>query len=222
MSQGTEYQYKVAAVSAVDGKKYQGKDSDVSAVKTGAPENGSIYTVGKLNYKVLDSNKVSVAGMAKITGKVSIPNTVAIAGKVFKVTSIESKAFYRNKHLVDLKIGNNVTYVGAYSFYQCPNLETAKFGSRVQVISTCAFTQCPKLGNVTLPERIEKLGAKLFYQCKSMKTLTIRTTKLNYLGTKALAINSKAIIKVPKSKYTSYVKLISKSGKYSAMKIQKF
>lgn len=219
---GNEYQYKVVAVGSVEGKKYQGEYSDTVTVKIGKPETGDIYSVGKLNYKITNSNEVRVIGLAKNIASLSIPTAVSISGKPYKVTSIDHKAFYRNENLVDVKIGNNVNYIGKYSFYQCPNLESVKFGGRVQTISTCAFTQCPKLGNVVLPSSVERLGAKAFFKCTSMRIMTVKTSRLNYLGTKAFAINPKITIRVPKSKYSAYVKMIKKSGKYAATKFQKF
>lgn len=219
---GNEYQYKVVAVGAVEGKKYQGEYSDTVTVKIGKPETGDIYSVGKLNYKITNSNEVRVIGLAKNIASLSIPTAVSISGKPYKITSIDHKAFYRNENLVDVKIGNNVNYIGKYSFYQCPNLESVKFGGRVQTISTCAFTQCPKLGNVVLPSSVERLGAKAFFKCTSMRIMTVKTSRLNYLGTKAFAINPKITIRVPKSKYSAYVKMIKKSGKYAATKFQKF
>lgn len=42
---GNEYQYKVAAVRSVEGKKYQGEYSDTVTAKIGKPETGDIYSV---------------------------------------------------------------------------------------------------------------------------------------------------------------------------------
>ena len=219
---GNEYQYKVIAVASVEGKKYQSEASEIVTVKIGKPEAGDIYSVGKLNYKIMNSSEVRVTGLAKNTAVLSIPTAVSISGKSYKVTSIDQKAFYKNENLMNVKIGNNINYIGKYAFYQCPNLETVKFGSKIRTISTCAFTQCPKLENVTLPSSLEQIGAKAFYQCKSIKILSIKSSKLKYLGKKALAVNSKITIRVPKAKYSAYVKMIQKSGKYSKTKFQKF
>lgn len=148
---GTEYSYKVVGVCSVDGKKYQGADSDIVTAKIGTPQIGDVYSVGDLKYKVTGAKEVSVIGLAKEEVEIKIPSAVSISGKAYKVTSVQAKAFYQNEDIVSIAIGNNVTYVGKYAFYQCPNLEAVKFGKRVSVISTCAFTQCPNLENVTLP-----------------------------------------------------------------------
>ena len=218
---GTEYQYKVVAVRFVEDQQHKGDESDVVSGKVGIPQIGDIYTVGKLNYKVMSNKEVRVTGLAKPVASLTIPLSVSISGKSFKVTSIDHKAFYKNEDLINVKIGNNVTYIGQYSFYQCPNLESVKFGSRVQNISTCAFTQCQNLGNVTLPARVERLGAKAFYQCTNMNVMVINSSNLNYIGKKGLAINSKATIKVPSSKYSSYKKMITDSVIYKGTKIVK-
>ena len=219
---GTEYSYKVVGVCSVDGKKYQGADSDIVTAKIGTPKIGDVYSVGNLKYKVTGAKEVSVTGLAKVIDTLTIPSSVTISGKVYKVTAIQDKAFYQNEDIVSIAIGNNVTYVGKYSFYQCPNLENVKFGKRVSVISTCAFTQCPNLENVTLPSSIRRIGAKAFYQCTSIKVLKINGSVLEYVGKKGLAVNKSVTLRLPKKVYTKYKKLIKASGVYSKTKFVKF
>ena len=219
---GTEYSYKVVGVCSVDGKKYQSADSDVVTAKIGTPQIGDTYSVGDLNYKLTGTKEVTVTGLAKVTDTLVIPSSVTISGKVYKVTSVQAKVFYRNEDIVNVIIGNNVTYVGKYAFYQCPNLETVKFGKRVSVISTCAFTQCPNLENVTLPSSIRRIGAKAFYQCISIKVLKINGSALEYVGKKGLAVNKTVTLRLPKKVYTKYRKLIKVSGVYSKTKFVKY
>lgn len=219
---GTEYSYKVVGVCSVDGKKYQGADSDVVTAKIGTPQIGDVYSVGDLKYKVTGAKEVSVIGLAKEEVEIKIPSAVSISGKVYKVTAIQDKAFYQNEDIVSIAIGNNVTYVGKYAFYQCPNLETVKFGKRVSVISTCAFTQCPNLENVTLPSSIRKIGAKAFYQCTSIKIFKINGSALEYVGKKGLAVNKTVTLRLPKKYYSVYQKLIKASSVYSKTKYAKF
>lgn len=219
---GTEYSYKVVGVCSVDGKKYQGADSDIVTAKIGTPQVGDVYSVGDLKYKVTGAKEVSVIGLAKEEVEIKIPSAVSISGKAYKVTSVQAKAFYQNEDIVSIEIGNNVTYVGKYAFYQCPNLEAVKFGKRVSVISTCAFTQCPNLENVTLPSSIRRIGAKAFYQCTSIKVLKINGSVLEYVGKKGLAVNKTVTLRLPKKVYTKYRKLIKASGVYSKTKFVKF
>ena len=219
---GTEYSYKVVGVSSVDGKKYQGADSDIVTAKIGIPQIGDVYSVGDLKYKVTGAKEVSVIGLAKEEVEIKIPSAVSISGKVYKVTSIQAKAFYQNEDIVSIAIGNNVTYVGKYAFYQCPNLETVKFGKRVSVISTCAFTQCPNLESVILPASVKRLGAKVFYKCNSIRVIQIESSALEYVGKKGLAVNKTVTLRLPKKVYTKYKKLIKASGVYFKTKFVKF
>ena len=218
---GIEYSYKVVGVCSVDGKKYQGADSDIVTAKIGTPQIGDVYSVGDLKYKVTGAKEVSVIGLAKEEVEIKIPSAVSISGKAYKVTSVQDKAFYQNEDIVSIAIGNNVTYIGKYAFYQCPNLEAVKFGKRVAVISTCAFTQCPNLENVTLPSSIRRIGAKAFYQCTSIEVLKINGSVLEYVGKKGLAVNKTVTLRLPKKVYTKYRKLIKASGVYSKTKFVK-
>ena len=219
---GTQYSYKVVAVRSLSGKKYQGEESDVVTTKIGTPQIGDTYSVGDLNYKLTGTKEVTVTGLAKVTDTLVIPSSVTISGKVYKVTSVQAKAFYRNEDIVNVTIGNNVTYVGKYAFYQCPNLEAAKFGKRVSVISTCAFTQCPNLESVILPASVKRLGAKVFYKCNSIRVIQIESSDLEYVGKKGLAVNKTVTLRLPKKMYTKYKKLIKASGVYSKTKFVKF
>lgn len=219
---GTQYSYKVVAVRSLSGKKYQGAESDVVTTKIGTPQIGDTYSVGDLNYKLTGTKEVTVTGLAKVTDTLVIPSSVTISGKVYKVTAIQDKAFYRNEDIVNVTIGNNVVNVGKYAFYQCSGLETVKFGKRVAIINTCAFTQCPNLENVTLPSSIIKIGAKAFYQCTSIKIFKINGSALEYVGKKGLAVNKSVTLKLPKKVYTRYKKLIKASNIYSKTKFTKF
>ncbi len=219
---GTQYSYKVVAVRSLEGKKYQGADSDIVTTKIGTPQIGDVYSVGNLNYKIISAKEVSVTGLAKEEVEIKIPSAVSISGKAYKVTSIQEKAFYQNEDIVRVTIGNNVTEVGKYAFYQCSGLETVKFGKRVVVINTCAFTQCPNLENMTLPSSIRRIGAKAFYQCTSIKVLKINGSNLEYVGKKGLAVNKAVTLKLPKKSYTMYKNLIKASSIYSKTKFSKF
>ena len=132
---GTQYSYKVAAVRSLEGKKYQGVDSDVVTTKIGTPQIGDTYSVGNLNYKITAAKEVTVTGLAKVTDTLTIPSSVTISGKVYKVTAIQDKAFYRNEDIVKVTIGNYVTNVGKYAFYQCTSIKTLKInGSTLEYV----------------------------------------------------------------------------------------
>lgn len=219
---GTEYQYKVVAVRAVSGKKYQSEDSDIVTAKLGSIEKGKIYSVGKLNYKVMNPKEVQVMGLAKLTGTVSIPSTVTIAGNIFKVTSIADKAFMQNTDIINVKVGNSITQIGQQAFYKCVNLETVNLGNNVLYLRNGSFARCTSLKSINIPKSVKRIGIRAFYHCSNLNLVTIKTTELEYIGKKSLETAPKTVIKVPEEKYNQYRKMITKSGKYSATKIEKF
>lgn len=52
-----------------------------------------------------------------------IPEQVTIDGATYKVTSIGTKAFYRNKTLKSVVVGSNVNKIGGKAFYGCASLQ---------------------------------------------------------------------------------------------------
>ena len=72
--------------------------------------------------------------------------------------------------------------------------------------------------------KIVKINSKAFYKKSKLKKITIQSTTITSIGKNAFkGINKKAVIKVPKSKYSKYKKLLtSKTGfAKKTMKIKK-
>ena len=218
--ENTEYQYKIVAVRSAEGKMYAGQESVIVTAKVKIPIIGKTYSVEGIKYKVGKSHSVAVQGLTDSLNEIHIPGTVQIFGEIFKVKSIDHKAFYKNPDITTVTIGNNVTYIGKYSFYGCDSLKKVMFGNNVTTISTRAFTGCKNLGNVTLHSKLKVLGAEVFYKCPKVKQVVIKSGYLNYVGKKGLMIEKNAVIKVPEKMYASYVKIIEASGKYSETKIR--
>ncbi len=176
--------------------------SDSTSVKL---KKGSSYTVGSLIYKITSlpasgTGAVTLTKPAKTSiTTATIPATVKIGGRSFKVTKIASKAFKGCKKLKSVTIGKNVTTIGSQAFYGCT-----------------------KMTKVTIKTGTTKIGKKAFYNCKKLKTITIKSKKLKTVGSNAFkGINSKATITVPKSKLSAYKKLLKGKGQGTKVKIVK-
>lgn len=96
------------------------------------PKVGEKKISGDLIYKITVSHAtegtVSVSGMSKTSKKkIIIPSTVTIDNIVYKVTSIDSKAFTKGKKMTTVEIGANITKIDAKAFYNCKKLKTIKF-----------------------------------------------------------------------------------------------
>lgn len=95
---------------------------------------------------------------------------------------------------------------------------------QVTSISAKAFKKNKKLKKVVIPSTVTKIGKEAFYGCKNLKNITIKTSKLNTkrIGSKAFrGVNARAKVKVPKSKYKAYKKLLVKKGLNKKAKIRK-
>ncbi len=200
-----------------------------------APKKGSKLkdTSSKAEYKVL-SAKIS---KGKVTGTVSyvkpqnksaktvtIPAKITVNGGVYTVTAVADKAFYNNKKITKVIIGNNVTKIGAKAFYNCKKLKTATIGKKVETIGNSAFGKCTALTKIMVPAKVKKIGRQSFYGCKKLKTITVKTAKLtkSSVGSNAFkGISAKATIKVPKSKLKSYKSIMRARGASRKVKIKK-
>lgn len=100
-------------------------------------QKNAVYTVSRLKYKI-SSADTSGKGTVVFTGAtdkaarktLTIPTTVKIGGKSFRVTAIGTSAMSGAKKLTTVKIGANIMTVGAKAFCGCSKL------SNVTIFST--------------------------------------------------------------------------------------
>ncbi|MGN0152870.1 MAG: leucine-rich repeat protein [Lachnospiraceae bacterium] len=212
---------------------------------------GETTVVENATFKVLSTEEgkkaVTYVSGDKNAAKVTIPATVTVNGNTYAVTEIADNAFSGNKKLTTVsipdsvtKIGKNafkncaklksvtipaeVTEIGSDAFSGCKKLTKVTIGKNVTTIGDKAFYNCSALTKVTIPANVSKIGKQTFAGCKNLKSITIKTTKLTSknVGSNAFkGINAKATIKVPKSKLSSYKKLLKSKGVSSKAKITK-
>ena len=134
-------------------------------------------------------------------GTVTVPSTVKLDGVTYKVTSIAANAFKNNKKISKVVVGNNIVS-----------------------IEKNAFANCKKLTSVTLGKNVKTISKDTFRGCDKLKVLIIKSTKLTSASVAKDAfedIPDRATIKVPKSKYKKYKKLLRKKGLSKKVKIVK-
>ena len=97
-------------------------------------------------------------------------------------------------------------------------------GSNITSIGKNAFAGCTSLTSITIGKNVTKIGKNAFTGCKKLKSITIKTKKLTTKTVKKGAFNGiskKVVVKVPKSKYKTYKKLLPAKGLKKAAKIRK-
>ena len=162
--------------------------------------NGTKASAGNYRYKVTSAKEAALIGFAgKNVTKVTVPKEVTIGGVKLKVTSISSKAFYKNTKITAVTIGKNV-----------------------RTIDKSAFEGCKKLKNVTIGADITKISDKAFKNCSRLQTVKIDSKKLKSMGKESFkGVKSNVTVKVPAKKLDAYQKLLKKSGLSSKAKIKK-
>ena len=157
-------------------------------------------------YKVTSANGKTpavqyLAPKSGVKGTVTVPFEVTIDGVTYKVTSIAGNAFKDTKKIKKIVIGSNITSIGKN-----------------------AFAGCTSLTSITIGKNVKKIGKNAFTGCKKLKSITIKTKKLTTKTVKKGAFNGiskKVVVKVPKSKYKTYKKLLPAKGLKKAAKIRK-
>lgn len=109
-------------------------------------QKNAVYTVSRLKYKI-SSADTSGKGTVVFTGAtdkaarkaLTIPTTVKIGGKSFRVTAIGTSAMSGAKKLTTVKIGANIMTVGAKAFYGCSKFSNVTiFGTKLTTAKTGA------------------------------------------------------------------------------------
>jgi len=197
-----EYDPSADIESSTTEDKPSGKDDgsdNQSENKASGLAVGKKQVVSGTTYKATSASAVEYT-KAPAKASVTVPATVKVNGKSYKVTSIAAKAFKGNKKLKKVIIGKNVTSVGK-----------------------SAFQGCTALKSVVIPAKVTKIGKKAFYGCKKLKKVTFKTKKLKSkkVGPKAFkGTHKKATFKCGK-KLKAYKKWLPKKGASKKAKIKK-
>lgn len=132
-----------ASVTIKGKGKYNGSVTKKSRITV---QKNAVYTVSRLKYKI-SSADTSGKGTVVFTGAtdkaarkaLTIPTTVKIGGKSFRVTAIGTSAMSGAKKLTTVKIGANIMTVGAKAFYGCSKLSNVTiFGTKLTTAKTGA------------------------------------------------------------------------------------
>ncbi|MDD7209410.1 MAG: leucine-rich repeat protein, partial [Lachnospiraceae bacterium] len=133
---------------------------------------------GKENVKVLSAAKRTVEYVkpSKKTYKsVTVPSTVKISGKTYKVSRISSGAFKGMTKLQKVTIGSNVEKIGSKAFYKCKKLKKITILSKKlskSKVGSKAFYGTKKKAVVKVPKSKYK-AYKKFLSKKGNKTIKV-------------------------------------------------
>lgn len=126
-----------------------------------------VHTVKSCRYRIKNNSEVTFLGIAnKKIKNVTIPSTIKIDKKTYKVTSISPNVL-GNKGITKITMGKNVVTIGAGAFNNCRKLKKIIIkSSKLKTIGKDAFKNLPKKLVVKVPPKKIKLYKKLLKKQK--------------------------------------------------------
>lgn len=175
-------------------KKFGIKMSDIQNHHSNTGNNGLVFTVDKLHYKILSNSTVEVTGDLRGTykGRVSIPTQVKHNGTTYRVVGIGQNAFANQTGMTAVDIPSSVVSIKQDAFNNTGLKDVTIPGNNVK-IAKWAFHNCKKLVTATVRGKTPSCNPETFVGCSSMRELHIRDIKPTNYGKRLTGTN--AIIK---------------------------
>ena len=162
-----------AVIGTVDTKTYESGKSVIAS------------TEGAGDSKVTNKVSVNLSGIAKLTsliansGTVNIPASIEANDKEYPISVLGKYLMMRNKNIINVTIGNNITTIGYKAFYRASNLSVIEMTASVQSISKYAFKRIAKDAKFIITasdEDFERL-VNLIKESGVSKTVTFEQVK---------------------------------------------
>ena len=99
----------------------------------------------------------------------------------YPVTSIADGAF-KSTAVASVRIGTNITRIGAGAFCYCASLTNVTIPSSVTNILDTTFLTCTSLTTATIPDSIKSIGYQAFENCYSLTSATIPDSVISIEG----------------------------------------
>lgn len=163
---------QTAGSTGTDTQTKKGPSANKTAAKT------TTLTAGKLRYRILSKNTVTVTSVKSRNVKaVTIPASVKISRKSYKVVAVAPKAFMNCKKLAKVTVGANVTKIGSKAFLKDKKLKNIVMKSKkTKTIGAKAFAGIHKKAVFHAPKKAKKMITKKLTKKTgfSRKTMRIR------------------------------------------------
>lgn len=169
--------YNGTITKVVDLKSGNISDGNSSVDNNNTVKKGSTYKVGSFYYKVTNtlSKKVTLTKKAKSTKTVTVPATVKIKNETYKVTAIGASVWKNDKKLETIKIGKNITSIGANAMNGAKKLKKIIINSTgIKSVGAKIFKNISPKAVIKVPKNKKEAYKKLFKGKGQKKTVKIK------------------------------------------------
>ncbi len=122
---------------------------------------------------------------------VTIPATVNIDNKTYKVNAVGNRAFYDCWNIKSISLSEGLETIGNYAFYHVAASELT-LPTTLKSIGEYAFEYCYNVKTLIVPEGTETIGKYAFSYMTSLKKLTLSST-LKEIGEYVISGNSNLV-----------------------------
>ena len=148
----------------------KGYTADICSV-CGHTKNTIWITPAKFTVTLENRSEIGYTGEA--SQNLVIPAVFQQDGKWYRVTAIDSLAFYDCTSLVSVTIPNSVTTIAEGAFHGCGSLLSITISESVTSIGKDAFYRCNSLTSLVLPKSVTNIGEGAFSNCDSLQCITV-------------------------------------------------
>ncbi len=136
-------------------------------ITTGAAV-GTKVTVSGIKYQVTGEYAVKCIGTSAKAKTTTVPTSVTINDKNYRVTAVESNSYKNNKNITRASLGANVKQIGANAFLNCKNLKELKiYGNNIKSIGKNCVKGIKKGASITIICKNKKVYNSLVKKLKS-------------------------------------------------------
>lgn len=137
------------------------------------------YESNNLLYRFVDGHdhtpnvSVRVKPGVKLSGAVTIPQTIAIKGVTYTVRYIAEEGFAEQYNITSIDLHNQFIEIGKNGFRNCSKLTTVSNTNHLMYIYEGAFDGCSELTSFNIYQDVLYLFKNTFRNCENLKTLTL-------------------------------------------------
>lgn len=111
------------------------------------------------------------------------------------ITQLPSNIF-AGAFVTEIKLSNDVTYIGSYAFYNCTKLENIVLGNNSALtIGDYAFQNCVSLTSITIPDGVE-FNLNIFDGCSSLAAIYANNS--TYFSSEGMLVSGTTLVYAPK------------------------